>query len=174
MTTVLMIIAPDQFRDEEYAVPRDVLRNRGAQVVTASVAPGPCRGKLGMIARAEVAVVEANESEYDAVVFVGGAGSAVFFDDLDAQELARSTHSANKPLAAICIAPSILARAGLLEGKKATSFASQEEDLRRHGATYTGAPVEIDGGIITANGPDAARAFGEAIADALGLPAVSD
>ncbi|MBA4370557.1 MAG: hypothetical protein C0418_03140 [Coriobacteriaceae bacterium] len=170
MPKVLMVIAPDQFRDEEYAHPKQVLEQRGATVVTGSVAPGPCRGKLGMLAHAEVAVAEADPDDYDAVVFVGGPGSSVFFDDEDAQDLALDMAEDGKVVGAICIAPSILAHAGLLEGRAATSFDSQEDDLVMHGARWTGADVEIDGRIVTANGPAAALDFGETLADMLGLP----
>jgi len=168
--SVLMVIAPDQFRDEEYAHPKEVFEGRGARVVTASVAPGPCRGKLGMLARAEVALAEAQPDDYDAIVFVGGAGAQIYFDDLDAHRLARAMAETGKVVSAICIAPSVLAHAGLLEGVHATAFSSQEDDLREHGAVWTGEPVSVDGAIVTGNGPAAARDFGMAIADLLGLP----
>lgn len=170
MPNVLMVIAPEVFRDEEYAHPKAVLEARGATVTTASVAPGTCRGKLGMTAEASLGVDEADASEYNAVVFIGGAGAQVFFDDPAAHTLARATLESGGVLGAICIAPSILGHAGLLESVRVTSFPSQEDDLRQHGATWTGAPVEIDGAIVTANGPDAAQDFGHAIADAIGLP----
>jgi protease I len=169
MPSVLMVIAPDQFRDEEYAEPREVLVERGADVSTASLAPGPCRGKLGMMARADFALADVDPSGFDAVVFVGGGGSKVFFDDVRAHHIARELHGAGKVVGAICIAPSILARAGLLEGRDVTSFPSQETDLEAYGARFTDSPVEVDGTIVTANGPEAARAFGEALAEALHL-----
>lgn len=171
MKTVVLVIAPDQFRDEEYSQPMEVLKRRGAHIITASVAPGPCRGRFGMIARADEALRELSPASVDAVAFIGGAGSKIFFDDPDAHSLARTMRDSGKPIAAICIAPSTLAHAGLLGGKRVTSFPSQKDDLIAHGAEYTGAPVEIDGTIITASGPEAAAAFGEAIGDALGLPA---
>ena len=170
MAHVLMVIAPAVFRDEEYAHPKEVLEGRGASVTTASTRVGTCQGKLGMTAEATLAVADANAADYDAVVFIGGGGAAVFFDDPLAHTLARSALESGKVLAAICIAPSILARAGLLDGVRATAFASQHDDLVAHGALWTGAPVEVDGRIITANGPAAARDFGSAIADMLGLP----
>lgn len=170
MAHVLMIIAPDQFRDEEYAEPKRILEARGATVTTASKAPGRCRGKLGMTAEATLSLADARAEDYDAVVFVGGPGAEVYFDDPAAHALAREMRELGRVVAAICIAPSTLAHAGLLRGVRATAFPTQKEDLIAHGAIWTGAPVEVQDAIITASGPDAASDFGLAIADAVGLP----
>lgn len=167
MSRVVMVIAPEVFRDEEYSEPLAVLEGRGHEVVTASTRPGTCTGKLGMTAQADISVEEALDADWDAVAFVGGGGSQVFFDDPDAHRLAQNAAQAGRVLGAICIAPSTLARAGLLDRVRATAYPSQEDDLKAHGAIWTGAPVEVDGLIITANGPEAATAFGEALSDAL-------
>ncbi len=164
---VLMVIAPDQFRDEEYARPKEVLEAAGAIVTTASVRPGVCHGKLGMEAAADVALADADPAQLDAVVFVGGAGSAVYFDDVTAHDVARGVAARGGVVAAICIAPSTLARAGLLAGRRATAYPTQRSDLVAHDAIWSDGPVEVDGRIVTANGPDAATAFGEAIAAVL-------
>jgi len=167
---VLLVIAPDQFRDEEYARPKEVLERRGAVVTTASTAPMICTGKLGMRAKADVALADVDGLAYDAIAFIGGGGSSVFFDDPRAHELARTFLTSGRVVAAICIAPSTLARAGVLKDRRATSFPSQTDDLRACGALWTGARVEVDGTVITASGPEAAVEFGEAIANALDLP----
>lgn len=170
MPQVVLVIAPEIFRDEEYAEPLAVLESRGASVTTASSAAGTCRGKLGMTATAKMGLTEAMGIEWDAVAFIGGGGAAFFFDDPEAHALANAASTRGAVLAAICIAPSTLARAGLLERRRATSFPSQEADLVAHGALWTGDDVTVDGNVVTANGPGAATAFGEAIADALELP----
>lgn len=170
MPEVLMVIAPEMFRDEEYAEPLAVLEARGARVTTASKSVGTCTGKLGMTAEASVTLADALSKRWAAVVFVGGAGSSVFFDDPDAHRLAQAARISGAVLSAICIAPSILARAGVLEHRRATSFPSQEDDLRAHGAFFTGNRVDADDRIVTANGPESATAFGTAIADAMKLP----
>jgi protease I len=167
---VVMVIAPKVFRDEEYALPKGVLESRGAHVVTASTAPGECIGKLGMHAHAEISVAEAATRDWGAVIFVGGAGASVFFDDASAHGLARRAAAGPGILSAICIAPSTLAHAGLLGGVRATAFPSQEQDLKAHGAIWTGKLVTTDGRIVTANGPEAAAEFGDTIGDLLGLP----
>lgn len=167
MSRVLMIIAPETFRDEEYADPKRVLESRGHEVVTASTRPGPCTGKLGLVAVADMALQDAIDQPWDAVVFVGGGGATVFFDDPVAHRLATQALSRGAVLAAICIAPSTLAHAGLLTGVRATAFSSQREDLITHGAVWTGDDVTVDGRIVTGNGPSAAVEFGTAVADLL-------
>jgi len=170
MKSALLVIAQQVFRDEEYAEPKAVLEARGARVTTASVSAGPAVGKLGMHAIADISVIDALEQDWDAIAFVGGAGASVFFDDDSAHELARQASERGAVVSAICIGPSTLAHAGLLQGVRATAFPSQEDDLRAHGAVWTGEPVTVDGRVITANGPEAATAFGHAVADALELP----
>ena len=169
MPDVVMVIAPTVFRDEEYAEPKAILESRGATVTTASVSPGVCVGRFGLKAVATISVAEAALRPWDAVIFVGGGGAEVFFDDDAAHALARAQAASGNTLAAICIAPSTLAHAGLLGGVRATAFPSREDDLKSHGALWTGEPVTIDGHIITGNGPEAATAFGHAVAEALGI-----
>ncbi|MBU1486563.1 DJ-1/PfpI family protein, partial [bacterium] len=105
--------------------------------------------------------------DYDAVLFIGGGGSRQYFDDIDAHWIARQAVGEEKILGGICSAVSILANAGVLKGKRATAFSSEGPNLRAKGANYTGAAVEIDGKIITANGPQSATKFGQAILEAL-------
>jgi len=169
MKSALLVIAQSAFRDEEYAEPKMILESRGVRVTTASVVPGSAIGKLGMRAVAQTSVSAARETEWDAVLFIGGAGAAVFFDDPDAHELAHSAAARGAVLGAICVGPSTLARAGLLNGLRATAFPSQEADLRAHGALWTGESVTTDGLVVTANGPDAAEEFGSRVADLLGV-----
>lgn len=160
---VLMVIAESNFRDEEYFHPKQVLTNRGFRVVTAS-SKKEAASKFGQRVSADVLVVDANPDLYDAVVFVGGGGAEQYFKDHKALALAKAFFEAGKPTTAICIAPSILANAGILKGKRATCFESEIENLKAHGAAYSGEPVTVEGTVATANGPKAAKDFGEAVA----------
>ncbi len=169
MADVVMVIAAEGFRDEEYALPRAVLEAAGVRVETASNCVGRCVGRFGLEADATLDVATAAGREWDAVVFVGGPGADVFFEDPAAHALARRVLSEGGVVAAICIAPATLARAGLLDGVRATAFPTVTDDLVIRGARWSDAPVVTDGRIVTGNGPEIAREFGIAITDALGV-----
>jgi len=137
------------------------------QTVIASSRTGLVRGMLGGGAEARILVNDIVVDDYDAIIFVGGPGASEYFNSPVALNIAREAANKQKILAAICIAPTVLANAGVLKGVTATSFLSERVRLIRAGARYTGAPVERDGLIITASGPMAAIQFGRAIAEAL-------
>jgi len=164
---VVMIIASQKFRDEELKEPRAVLEGLGAKVTLASTTLEKVTGMLGAKTQPEILLDNVEAADYDAVVFVGGFGAQQYFQDPTAHALAQEAVRQGKVLGAICIAPAILANAGLLKGKSATCYESEAETLKKGGATYTGKPVEVDGKIITGNGPGAAKEFGLALAKAL-------
>lgn len=164
---VAMVIASQNFRDEEYLHPKEVLELYGAQITTVSSSKNPARGMLGAVAHPDILLSELNSSDYDSVLFIGGGGAREYFDNPTAHKIAKETLDSGRILGAICIAPSILANAGLLNGKKATCYSSEIENLKSKGAIYTGADVETDGNIVTATGPQAARKFGDIIKEKL-------
>lgn len=164
---VLFVVAPKDFRDEEYFEPKEMLSAAGAEVVTASLTLGELTGMMGRTTKSDVLLDKVNSADYAAVAFIGGGGAEVYFNNATAHRIATGMAGMGKPVAAICIAPSTLAHAGLLKGKKATAFASEKDELIKAGATYTSNLVEKDGQIITAIGPEAAKEFGSAIIAAL-------
>jgi|SRR3989338_2009981 len=168
----VLIIAPIWYQDIEYLDTKAELEKAGIEVITAAKKAGICKGKLGGTAQATLSIDNINVEDYDAIVFIGGPGAVRHQEDVQAQITAQEAITEQKVLAAICIAPTILAKAGVLEGKKATVWNEdglQDQLLEQEGATYTGETVTIDGKIITANGPQAAKDFGKAIVKALNV-----
>jgi len=164
---VLMIIASRNFRDEEYLEPRKVLEDSGAKITVASSSLGISRGMLGSQVKPDILLDDVSVADYDAILFIGGIGASQFFNDPKAHSIAREAKDSGKVLAAICIAPATLANAGVLRAKRATSFFSVRSSLKRAGAVYTGKGVEVDGNIITSDGPGSAQEFGETILEKL-------
>ena len=167
---VLMIIAPKNFRDEELREPKAILEREGFKVVVASTTPGTAKGMFGMQVDPDTTVEEVRPEEFDAVVVVGGSGSQThLWNNPRVQEIVQILHQQGGLVAAICISPVVLARTGLLRGRKATVFrtATTLSELEKGGALVSDAPVVVDGEIITGRGPEAAREFGQKIAESL-------
>lgn len=165
---VVMIIASNNFRDEELLKPKEVLERNGVAVTVASSSLNESTGMLGAKIKPDILFININVADYDAVIFVGGSGATEYWDNPTAHKISKDAYSAKKIVGAICIAPVTLAKAGLLKDKKATTYSSTVNDLKSAGAKYTGADVEKDGNIITASGPAVAQEFGETILKALG------
>ena len=169
---IAMVVAFQDFRDEEYFVPKEILEEAGAEVKTASNQMGRALGADGGEVEIDLLVEDLNPADFDAVVFIGGPGCLENLDNENSYRVAKDTVSQNKVLASICISPIILAKAGVLKGKKATVWSSPMDRgpvkiLEENGAIYQDELVVADGKIITGNGPGAAKEFGEAIVKVL-------
>ena len=107
---------------------------------------------------------EADFSAYDGIILPGGMPGTINLGKSETVTKAAVYCAENgKITAAICAAPSVLGKLGILKGKKATCFPGFEKELE--GATYTAAPVEIDGNVITGKGAGCAILFGKAIVE---------
>lgn len=172
---IAMLIAAKNFRDEEYFIPKGIFeRVGGAVVTTVSSRAGKILGYLGGETEATKNVAQLRTDDFDALVLVGGAGAKEYFDNPEVHALLRNFAEAHKITAAICISPVTLAKAGILRGKRATVWSEPlnqlgPQTLQANGAQYTGAVVEVDEKIITANGPEAATEFAEKILQALSI-----
>jgi len=168
---VAMVVAHDQFRDEELLEPKAILEQAGAKVDVVSTVAGEAKGMKGATVAASRTIEEISSSDYDAIVFIGGTGAKDYWDSKPAHDLCRSAVASGKILAAICIAPVTLARAGVLEGKQAVVWADCRDELSKHGARLapTSTHVVVDGRIITGDGPGAAKEFGQELGRAMGL-----
>jgi len=165
---VLLIIAPENFRDEELLHTKEELEKSGVETKVASTKTVEARGMLGARVIPDLKLDQVKVDEYDGIFFVGGSGSSTYFKDERALSIAAEAFKKGSKVGAICIAPVILAKAGVLKGKRATVFPGEYvKDLEKGGAIYTGKPVEADGNVITGNGPNAARDFGRFIAKSL-------
>ncbi len=161
MKKIVFVTAPKVFRDEEYAEPKAILEQAGIKVVTASTVVGEIYGKIKIKAQSEILISDVCADDFDAVFFVGGAGCSIYFNDPLIHKLAWDFYKAEKIVSAICIAPTILANAGILKCKKATVFHDGIEALVNGGAVYTGKDVEVDGTIVTGDGPQSAKLFAQ-------------
>ena len=160
----ICIFLANGFEEIEALLPLDVMRRGGLSVKTVSVTGTRiAMGAHQIPVEADLLFEELNAEDVEMIVLPGGLPGAT---NLDAHEglgkLIMTFAEAGRPLSAICAAPLVYGKRGLLKGKKVTCYPGFEKYLE--GAEYTAALVEKDGNFITGKGPGAAMAFSFAIA----------
>ncbi len=172
MASVLLPLA-EGFEEIEAVTVIDLLRRAGIDVVVAGLADGPVRGSHGIAVTPDAGLDEALTRDYDMVVLPGGMPGA---DHLEADERVRDIlirlADSGRFTAAICAAPKVLAAAGLLDGRRATSFPGFLDPERTPGLSVSEAPVVQDGRVITSRGPGTAMDFALALIQNLAGPDV--
>lgn len=157
MPQVIVLLA-NGFEEIEAMTVIDVLRRAALDVVTAGVGTRDPLGAHGVLVRADVAVEDVLDAPADLVVLPGGMPGATHLrDSAVVQDLLARTCRRKARLAAICAAPIALGRAGLLAGRKATSYPGFASQLPC--AEYLEDRVVVDGPITTSRGPGTAMDF---------------
>lgn len=192
LKTVLLIIASEGYQPVEYGHTRQVLEQAGFKVLVASNIAGTAHAKPGAehakacddlhcgkiaseytrysTAHVDVTLTDVNPEQYDGIFIIGGPGAMEYLDNKVCYTIMQKIAQRGKPFGAICISPRILAHAGLLEGKRATGWNGDKKldaFFKAYKVLYTKKPVEVDGNLITAEGPNAALIFGKAIVTCL-------
>jgi protease I len=166
----VLIVATDGFEEWELFGPRQILQERGAEVVLASPKRDPIQATIhddpGKTIRPDLTVDEASADDFDALILPGGVRNP---DALRLNgavvALIRDFADQGKPIGAICHGPWLLVEADLLRGRTATSWPSIRTDLRNAGAILADQPAVTDGNIVTSRKPDDVEAFTGALID---------
>jgi 4-methyl-5(b-hydroxyethyl)-thiazole monophosphate biosynthesis len=158
------------FEEIEAVTVTDVLRRGGVDVVLAALErAGNVTGSHGISIEASTTLAAVADQHFDLVVLPGGEpGATHLAADTCLDALLRAQAAAGRALGAICAAPKVLAVAGLLRDRDATSHPSVEAQLRQAGARYSAARVVHDGNIVTSRGPGTALEFTLALLELLG------
>lgn len=169
----IAIIASDFFEEAELVKPRDALREAGATVRVYSDSGEAIQAVEGDTDKTQKIEVDGSLSDLDpasidALVVPGGTVNAdTIRVDETAQSIVKAVDAAGKPLAVICHGPWLLVSAGLVDGKRLTSYPSLSVDVKNAGGDWVDEEVVVDGHLITSRNPDDIPAFIKAIEDAL-------
>ncbi|MEM7665771.1 MAG: type 1 glutamine amidotransferase domain-containing protein [Pseudomonadota bacterium] len=175
----ILTIATDGFEQSELLGPKSLLEEAGAQVTVASLEDGEIKGwdngNWGKSVAVDVTVDEVASADYDALLLPGGQINPDILRMNDTVvELVQAFNSENKPIAAICHAPWLLAEADIIAGKTVTGWPSIRTDLRNAGGEVVNKTVAVDGNIITSRNPDDIPAFTTTLMSALGMAKVTE
>jgi protease I len=158
------ILAADGFEQSELEEPLHALERVGANVTIISPHGGRIQGMHHLEKADEfdvdIPLKSAHSEDFDALVLPGGLANP---DELrsneDAIEFVREFAEAGKPIAAICHGPWILIEAGIVNGRRLTSWPAIQSDIRNAGGDWVDEPVVVDHGLVTSRKPDDLKAF---------------
>ena len=164
----VLIVATDGFEEWELFGPRQILQQRGAEVVLASLKLDPIQATVhddpGKTIRPDLTIDDVNPDDFDALVLPGGVRNP---DQLrihgNVIALIRAFADKSKPIGAICHGPWLLVEADLVRGRTATSWPSIRTDLRNAGANVVDEAAVTDANIVTSRNPDDVEAFTNAL-----------
>lgn len=165
---VLMIYPSDQVEDTEYTTTKTALENAGFVVSTANTTGSEAKGMHGGTFAPDLKVSNAIESDYDLLVTVGGNGIFGDLHNSDYIALVADFVAARKLTAGLCGSTAIMAKSGVFDGLKATTFPYGPliDILEANGANYVNETVVVSGNVITGNGPGASSEFATAVVEA--------
>jgi protease I len=164
----VLIVATDGFEEWELFGPRQILQQRGAEVVLASPKRDPIQATIhddpGKTIRPDLTVDEALADDFDALILPGGVRNPDHLrTNVRVIQLIKDFAAQGKPIGAICHGPWLLVEADLLRGRTATSWPSIRTDLRNAGANVVDEPAVTDGNIVTSRNPQDVEEFTNAV-----------
>ena len=174
MTKRVMILATNGFEQSELMKPKANLANAGIETEIVSLESGEIKGwkdnGWGESVAVDKTVDDVSSCEgYDALLLPGGQMNPdILRMNERAVAIVREFGMADKPIAAICHAPWLLAEAGLIDGKTVTGWPSIRTDLKNAGANVVDEEAAVDGNLITSRNPDDIPAFSKALIEMLG------
>jgi len=164
----IAILAENMYQEMELWVPYYRFKEEGAEVkVVGAGGAKTYASKHGYPVNVDVQADQVKAVEFDAVIVPGGYAPDLMRRHPAMVQLVREASQQGKVVAAICHAGWMLVSAGILKGRRATSFSSIKDDLVAAGANWVDAEVVIDGGLITSRRPDDLPAFCRTIIQAL-------
>jgi protease I len=162
-----MIVPPARFKDDEYSRPRGMLDRQGAHVKVACAVNKLVFGLGQTRVKPDMTLEEVDVTQYDAFYIVGGIGVKDLYDHPHALRIVQEAAAHNKIICAIDMGPTLLGKAGILQGKKATEYFSESKALAAMGVDYTGANVQQDGNIYTGKSAESSEKLAFALICAL-------
>lgn len=159
----LIFLPKKDFNEEEFIVVKKRLLKAGKQVFITSDDQFVCSGSKGMKVKSDTSFYNINVNNFSGFILIGGAGSRNYWKNESLHKIIRKFFETNKTIAAICSSPITLAKAGILQNKKATCFSEDKMELINSGIDYQDRNILVDGNVVTADNSNSALQFAEAV-----------
>ena len=159
----LIFLPKKDFNEEEFTIVRKRLLKADKQVFITSDDHSVCSGSKGMKVKSDTSFYNVNVNNFGAFILIGGSGSRAYWKNESLHKIIKKFFVAKKVIAAICSSPITLAKAGILQNKKATCYSEDKMELINSGIDYQDKNVVVDGNIVTADNSRSALQFAEAV-----------
>jgi len=159
----LIFLPKKDFNEEEFTIVRKRLLKAGKQVFITSDDYLVCSGSKGMKVKSDTSFYNVNVNNFEAIILIGGTGSRNYWKNEPLHKIIKKFFDSKKVVAAICSSPVTLAKAGILQNKKATCYSEDKMELINAGIDYQDKYVVLDGNVVTANDSRSALQFTEAV-----------
>ena len=157
--SVLIFIAAKDFNESEYLIVRNKLIKSDFQIFLSSDSNSVCQSNAGLVVRADISLFNVHVKNFEAFIIIGGNGIKNYWNNTVLQKIVQEFNKYNKIIGAICNAPVILAKSGLLKNKSATCYSESILELKRAGANFNDSQVVVEKNIVTAKDPFSADIF---------------
>lgn len=161
--SVLIFLPKKDFSEEEYNIVRARLLKAGKKVFITSDDQSVCSGSKGMKAKSDTHFLNVNVNNFSTFILIGGPGSRNYWKNESLHKIIKNFLDAKKVIAAICSSSITLAKAGILQSKKATCFSEDKMELINAGIDYQDRNVIADDNVVTANDSRSALQFVETV-----------
>ena len=145
----LIFLPKKDFNEEEFIIVKRRLLKSGKQVFITSDDHFACTGSKGMKVKSDTSFYNVNVNNFGAFILIGGTGSKNYWKNEALHKIIKKFFDAKKVIAAICSSPITLAKAGILQNKKATCYSEDKMELINSGIDYQDKNVVVDGNIVT-------------------------
>jgi len=159
----LIFLPRKDFNEEEFTIVRRRLLKAGKQVFITSDDQSVCSGCKGMKVKSDTSFFNVNVSNFASLILIGGSGSRAYWKNESLHKIVKKFFDAKKVIGAICSSPVTLAKAGILQNKKATCYSEDKMELIYAGTDFQDKNVVVDGNVVTANDSHSALQFAEAV-----------
>jgi len=159
----LIFLPKKDFNEEEFTIVMRRLLKAGRQVFITSDDHFVCSGSKGMKVKSDTSFYNVNVNNFSGLILIGGPGSRSYWKNESLHKIVKKFFDSKKIVAAICSSPIMLAKAGILQNKKATCFAEDKMELINAGIDYQDKNIVIDGNVVTADNSHSALQFAEAV-----------
>ena len=161
--SLLIFLPKKDFNEEEFTIVKNRLLKADKKVFITSDDHFICSGSKGMKVKSDTRFFNVNVNNFSGLILIGGSGSRNYWKNESLHKIIRKFFDNKKIVAAICSSPVTLAKAGILQNKKATCFSEDKMELINAGIDYQEKNIVVDGNVITADNSHSALQFTEAI-----------